>query len=272
MARQWLRKGVALAVVASLSLVACKSVKTTDSGVVGVSRKQSMMVSAKETEEMAQAAYLQEKQEAGGALNADRKAYDRVRTISNRLIAQVGVFRQDALRWNWEVNVQRKDEVNAYCMAGGKIMVYTGLIDRLKATDDELAAVIGHEIAHALREHSRERLSQAYGASLTLSVLGAAAKLNTQQQDLLGQAFAVAYTLPHSREHESEADLMGLELTARAGYDPRAAVSLWEKMGNLGGGKPPEILSTHPSDKTRAQTLRDAMPKVLPLYEAARKR
>lgn len=274
MARQrWGKLALIVLTAATVGLTACKAVKTTSSGNIGINRKQYMLVSAQETDQMAATAYQQTLQQATGShtLNTDKRMTERVRGIAQRLIAQVGVFRSDASKWPWEVNVQQSNELNAYCMAGGKIMVYSGLISQLKLTDDELAAVMGHEMAHALREHSRERLSQAYGTSLAIGIVGKAAKLDTSGQDLLGKAFTVAYTLPHSREHETEADLMGIELSARAGFDPRAAISLWKKMGSTGGSKPPELLSTHPSDKTRMTTLENAIPKVLPLYEAARK-
>ncbi|WP_018151321.1 M48 family metallopeptidase [Leeia oryzae] len=274
MARQrWGKLALIVLTAATVGLTACRHVQTTNSGNVDVNRKQYMLVSAQETDQMAATAYQQTLQQATGShtLNTDKRMTERVRGIAQRLIAQVGVFRSDASKWPWEVNVQQSNELNAYCMAGGKIMVYSGLITQLKLTDDELAAVMGHEMAHALREHSRERLSQAYGTSLALSIVGKAAKLDTGSQDLLGKALDVAYILPYSRKHETEADLMGIELSARAGFDPRAAISLWKKMGSAGGSKPPELLSTHPSDKTRMTTLENAIPKVLPLYEAARK-
>lgn len=268
----WGKKALVVCIAAVVGLTACKQVNTTSSGAIGINRKQYMMVSAQETDQMAATSYRQTLQEATNArtLNTDKRLTTRVRNIANRLIPQVATFRQDALKWQWEVNVMQSDELNAYCMSGGKIMFYSGIITRLKLTDDEIAAVMGHEISHALREHSRERLSQAYGSSMALNILGKAAKLDTGSQDLLEKAFTVAYTLPHSRDHETEADLMGVELAARAGYDPRAAVSLWQKMGSAGGGKPAEILSTHPSDQTRIKTLNNAMPKVVPIYEAAR--
>src|SRR5690606_15421248 len=141
-------------------------------------------------------------------------------------------------------------EMNANCGPGGKIMVYTGLIEQLKLTDDELAAVIGHEIAHALREHSREALSKAYGVELATQ-LGAA--LGVGQGGLQMANLGVEYlmTLPSSRGNENEADLIGLELSARAGYDPNAALTLWEKMARAANGAPPEFMSTHPSSSTR---------------------
>src|SRR5262245_13941857 len=163
---------VAIAAVA-LFASACQTVQTTQPGAVGVQRKQMMLVSEQEVVKGASVAYQQEldKAKKEGALNADHEKYQRVQTIVKRLIPQTAVFRPDATQWQWEVNVQTTKDVNAYCMPGGKIMVYTGLIDQLHLSDAELAAVIGHEIAHALREHSRERLSRMTAEQLALAGL-----------------------------------------------------------------------------------------------------
>jgi predicted Zn-dependent protease len=150
--------------------------------------------------------------------------------------------------------------------------VYTGLIERLKVTDDELAAVMGHEIAHALREHGRERASQAYAQAIGLTVVGAALGLGRDTMQVAQIVTEVTVNLPNSREHEIEADRIGVELAARAGYDPRAAVTLWQKMGQVGGGTPPEFMSTHPAPENRQKDLADYAARVMPLYEAARKR
>jgi predicted Zn-dependent protease len=176
------------------------------------------------------------------------------------------VFRPDAHQWDWEVNVQTSKDVNAYCMPGGKIMVYTGLVERLNATDAELAAVIGHEIAHALREHSRERVSQLYAQQLALAGIAVATGAGQGAMDLASQIAQVTFTLPHSREQEAEADRMGLELMARGGYDPNAAITLWQKMAQVGGGGPPEFLSTHPAGETRIRELQASLPRVQGLY------
>lgn len=261
-------------ITAALALTtACQSVQTTQPGAVGVERKQMMLVSEKEVELGAQEAYRQEleKARAKNALNSDSQTYQRVQKIAQRLIPQTGVFRPDATQWKWEVNVQSSEDVNAYCMPGGKIMVYTGLIDELKATDAELAAVIGHEIAHALREHSRERLSRAYAEQIALAGIALATGAGQDTMALASQVSAVTFTLPHSREQEAEADRIGLELMARAGYDPNAAISLWQKMAKLGGGGRPEFMSTHPSSESRIRDLEANVPRVLPLYQAAKK-
>jgi predicted Zn-dependent protease len=261
--------------IAAVAVLAagCQAVQTTQPGAVGVKRKQMMMVSSQKVDEGAKVAYNQEldKARAAGALNKDKQQYDRVQKITQRLIPQTTSFRPDASSWNWEVNVQSSEDVNAYCMPGGKIMVYTGLIDQIQTTDAELAAVIGHEIAHALREHSRERLSRAYAEQMVLAGVAVATGGQESMMQLASQVSAVTFTLPHSREQEAEADRIGLELMARAGYDPNASITLWQKMGKAGGGGPPEFLSTHPSSTSRISDLEKNVPRVLPLYQAARK-
>ncbi|NLC35270.1 MAG: M48 family metallopeptidase [Alcaligenaceae bacterium] len=264
--------GAALTLAA---LTGCASVQTTQSGTIGVERKQFMATSVP-AEQLQQTANQQYSQMMGqaraqGALDANAAQVRRVQTITNRLIAQVAAFRPDARSWPWEVHVISSDEVNAWCMPGGKMAIYTGLINRIKPTDDELAAVLGHEMAHALREHSREQISQQMATQVGLSVLSAVTGVAAVGD--LGSALTnVMFTLPNSRTHESEADLIGVELAARAGYDPRAAVTLWQKMAALGGGSaPPEFLSTHPSASTRSAELQRNAQKVMPLYEAAKR-
>ena len=257
----------------AVAITACQTVQTTQPGAIGVDRKQMMAVSAEKVDEGAKVAYDQEvsKARAAGSLNKDKQVYGRVQKISQRLIPQTRIFRPDAPGWAWEVNVQTSEDVNAYCMPGGKIMVYTGLIDTIKPTDAELAAVIGHEIAHALREHSRERLSRAYAEQLVLAGVAVATGAEQSTMQLASQISAVTFTLPHSREQEAEADRIGLELRARAGYDPNAAITLWQKMSKAGGGGPPEFLSTHPSGESRIKDLEKTVPRVLPLYQSAAK-
>ncbi|HEY3328318.1 MAG TPA: M48 family metallopeptidase [Novimethylophilus sp.] len=268
-----------LLIATAVALGGCVPVQTTKSGTVGVERKQYMLLSEKQVEAMSAQSYVQTLRQADAkkALNPDSAETTRVRAIAQRLIAQTAVFRPDAVNWKWEINVQESKDINAYCMAGGKIMVYTGLIDQIKPTDDELAAVMGHEIAHALREHSREQMSEAYVQQIGL--LGLAAVIGVTSKDsnkanttlALGSTVAaVALTLPHSRRAEHEADQIGLELAARAGYNPNAAISLWEKMAKAGGAKPPEFLSTHPSDASRMADIQRLIPTVMPLYEEAK--
>jgi len=264
----------ALALTLLVALASCETVQTTEPGAVGVERKQSFLLSAAEVDKSAALAYQQMMKKAAGknALNQDAAQVARVRMISQRLIPATASFRPDAPKWAWEVNVITSPEVNAWCMPGGRMAVYTGLIEKLKVTDDELAAVMGHEIAHALREHGRERASQAYAQALGLSVVGAALGLGQGSMQLAQIVTDVTFNLPNSREHEIEADRVGVELAARAGYDPRAAVTLWQKMGQVGGEAPPQFLSTHPSPQNRQSDLTSYAAKVMPLYEAARKR
>jgi predicted Zn-dependent protease len=266
-------KKIISVLVASLLLAACAT--TTKDSVSGVKRSQFMLLPASSVDKMSSQAYAQTLGEAKkkNTLNADPAMLERVRGISNRLIAQVGVFRPDATKWAWEVNVEKNDQLNAYCMPGGKIMVLSGLVEKINATDDELAAVIGHEIAHALREHGRERMSSAYVQQFGLQALaafvtkGAASGAINQAAGMGSQLF---FALPNGREQEREADRMGLELSARAGYNPDAAVTLWQKMSANNKGAPPEFLSTHPASENRIKDLQALAPKVRPLYEAAK--
>lgn len=262
------------AAVALTSLAACETVQTTQGGVVGVDRKQMMVVSSQEMNQAADQEYTkliaQEKQK--GDLNKDPSETARVRTIANKLIQQTPVFRPDAKNWNWEVNVIASPEVNAWCMPGGKIAVYTGLIEKLNLTDDELAAVMGHEISHALREHARERASQQEVAGLGISVLAAAAGIGDVGKKGMEYAYMGLLGLPNSRKDETEADRMGVELAARAGYNPHAAVTLWEKMEKVDGSEPPKFLSTHPPREDRLSDLTNYSQRVMPLYEKARKK
>ncbi len=259
--------------ILGLGVAACKTVQTTSPGAIGVTRKQQMIVSEQQVEKAAVAAYAQQTQEAQakGALDVDAALTARVRRIAHRLIGQVGVFRQDAVSWNWEVHTLKTDQINAYCMPGGKIMVYSGLVDRLHLSDAELAAVIGHEMGHALREHSRERISREYEQQIALTGVALLTGAGQTAVDLAAAVANVTYQLPHSREQETEADEIGLELMARAGYDPHEAVTLWKKMISAEQGGTPQFLSTHPSSQNRVQDLEHLVPKVMPLYEAAQK-
>lgn len=271
-------KKILLSLLTAALLASCAPIQTTKSGAVGVQRKQYAFLSAKQVDGMAAQSYVSTLKDAEKkkVLNPNAQQTERVRTIANRLIAQTGTFRPDALNWKWEVNVQESKDINAYCMPGGKIMVYTGLIEKLNATDDELAAVMGHEIAHALREHGRERMSETYAEQVGLLGLGILLSTNESTRKNAGAyvqaaaiATAVALTLPHSREHEREGDRIGLELAARAGYNPAAAITLWQKMATESGSKPPEFLSTHPADESRIADMQRLLPVVTPLYQEA---
>lgn len=261
---------------AALVLASCSTVQTTQRGTVGVGRAQRMAISEEQIEQAARQQYAEVLADARkkGTLNRDAAQLSRIRSISNRLIAQSAVFRPDARNWQWEQNLITAPEVNAWCMPGGKIAVYTGLIEKLRISDDELAAVLGHEIAHALREHARERASQQVGtdlASAGAEILGAIYGIEGMGK-VASTGLQLGIGLPNSRLHETEADRIGVELAARAGFDPRAAVSLWQKMAQVGGGAPPEFLSTHPSRESRLNDLNDYAQRVMPLFEQARKK
>jgi len=260
-----------LALLFSALLSACATQSTTSAGAVGIERGQTMLVSSEEVEQAANQQYSQIMAQARkkGVLNRDAAQVQRVRAIVNRLIPATAVFRPDATNWNWEVNVITTDELNAWAMPGGKIAVYTGLIEKLKLTDAELAAVLGHEIAHALREHSRERISRQLATSAVVGIGAAILGLGQSGADLAGMVADVTFNRPNSRLHESEADAIGTELAARAGYDPHGAVSVWEKMLKAGGNGLPEFLSTHPSPENRLKTLQGIADRLMPIYRQA---
>jgi predicted Zn-dependent protease len=267
-----MNRSLLLALSFSAALVAgCQTVETTKSGAVGVDRPQRMAVSSEDVNASSAKAYSQMMAEAQkkGALDRDAAQVARVKTIVGRLVPQTTVFRPDAGKWPWEVHVVSVDDVNAWCMPAGKMAIYTGLINKLNATDDELAAVMGHEIAHALREHSREQISQQMGTQAAIGIAGALLGIGELGQSIGGLVADVTLFKPKSRAMETEADRIGVELAARAGYNPSAAVTLWEKMEKLGGGQPPQFLSTHPSHETRIADLREYSARVMPLYQAA---
>ena len=276
MNRRVAQSGLVLAAVLMLA-AGCQTTNTTSGGAVGVDRQQTMLVSAAEVNRQADKAYQETINEARAKKTLNRNPADlaRVRGIAARLIPVTSVFRPDAPNWRWESNVITSDELNAWCMPGGKIAVYTGLIYKLNITDDELAAVMGHEIAHALREHGREKAGQATGIGIAAAIGGAVGAYYgidaNVGQTVLGTVGELAFMRPNSRGMEQEADRMGVELAARAGYDPRAAISLWEKMGRVFGGQPPQWLSTHPSNQSRIADLKAYAERVQPLYVAARR-
>jgi predicted Zn-dependent protease len=259
--------------IATAAIVGCHTVDTTQPGTVGVERHQRMAVSSEEVNAGAQQAYGQMMAQAKqkGALDRDAAQVARVKNIVSRLVAQTPAFRPDASKWPWEVHVLSVDEVNAWCMPAGKMAVYTRLINKLQASDDELAAVMGHEIAHALREHSREQISQQLGTQMAIGIAGALLGIGELGQNIGGMVADVTLLRPKSRTHETEADRIGVELAARAGYNPQAAISLWQKMSKVAGGQPPQWLSTHPSNEARIRDLTEYVARVMPLYQAAAK-
>ncbi len=235
------------------------------------------LVSAEEMEKTAELQYRQLQKLAASKqalLPAEHPQAQRLRTIARKLIPHAVAWNPRARDWQWSVSLIRSPQINAFCMPGGKIAFYTGILDQLQLTDDEVAMVMGHEMAHALREHARERLGKGavtqglarVGGAVVAAWLG----IDPRVTDGVARGGASLLSLQFSRSDESEADLVGMELAARAGYDPRAGVTLWRKMSAASKGAPPQWLSTHPSGKTRIAEIEESLPKVLPLYERAR--
>ncbi len=241
---------------------------------VDVGKPSSMrnLVPAGAVERQAAQEYEQLKRQAASrrALGPDdHPQVRRLRAIAVRMIPFVDRFNPRARQWQWEVNLIGSRQINAFCMPGGKIAFYTGILDTLQLTDDEVAMVMGHEIAHALREHARERMAKSQLTQLGANLLG----------ELVGGgrytgAFQLGgnlLSLKFSRDDESEADVVGLDLAARAGFDPRAGISLWQKMAAANSKAPLEFLSTHPAGDHRIREIEKHLPEVMPLYLAARR-
>ncbi len=246
---------------------------------VGGNSSFAKLVPAEQVERSAAQQYLQvlSQADAKRALAPkDNAQVVRLRAIAQKIIPFALEWNPRARNWQWEVNLIGSSQINAYCMPGGKIAFYTGILHQLQLTDDEVAMVMGHEIAHALREHARERMGKSavtqgaarIGGALAASFFG----IDPRITDGLASGGANLLTLEFGREDESEADLVGMELAARAGYNPRAGVTLWQKMGAASKGAPPQWLSTHPSGKTRIAEIEANLSKVMPLYERARAR
>ena len=257
---------------ASLAVIALFSAcaNTTRPGAVGVNRSQFMMISSSEVDRLSAISYNDQAQKAKekNILVTSGPTYDRLKRIANRLIPQTGEFRDDTRQWNWQLTLIDAPTLNASCAPGGKITFYTGIIEQLNLSDDEIAAIMGHEIAHAIREHGRERVSQAMAQSAVANIAMAAAGGYGSAVSAANQVAQYVLVLPNSRQNESEADAIGLELAARAGYNPQAAISVWKKMIKATDSKsPPEFLSTHPSGETRIEQLTALMPVVEPLYQ-----
>lgn len=261
-----------LILVSIATLSACAN--TTRPGSVGVNRSQFMMISSAEVDRLSAISYNEQNQKAKqkNVLVTTGPTYERLKFIANRLIPQTEAFRDDTKQWDWRLTLIDAPILNATCAPGGKITFYTGIVEQLNLNDDEIAAIMGHEIAHALREHGRERVSQAMAQNLAVNVAMAAAGSYGSVVSAANQMAHYVFVLPNSRENESEADAIGLELAARAGYNPMGAITVWQKMIKANKGKSsPEFLSTHPSGETRIEQLTALMPAVEPLYQAAPK-
>ena len=240
---------------------------------VGPSSNLRKLVPAEELENAATQQYaelLNEAKAKGALAPANHPQLQRLRGIASRLVPQTAQWNDRSRQWNWQVNLLGSKQLNAFCMPGGKIAFYIGILEQLKLTDDETAMIMGHEMAHALREHARARIAKSKGTGQLLS-FGAQLLGLGQLGDVAASLGTQLLTLKFSREDETDADLVGLELAARGGYNPQAAVSLWQKMGQAGGGAGgPGFLSTHPSGPDRIQRLQSNVPKVQGLYQRAR--
>lgn len=238
-------------------------------------RSQLMLVSEQQAIEAGSSFYVQEinKLRGEGKLNTDARELQRLRQIASRIIPHAINWRSDARSWDWKVNLIQDDKtVNAYCTAGGGIAFYTGLLRQLNATDDEVAQVMGHEVAHALASHTRERMSIAMASNMAAELIASTRYGASVGSKNVALVSALTWQLPNSRTGESEADRIGIELAARAGYNPAAAVSLWQKMARAsGGGGGFSMLSTHPSSSERIAALQKLVPAMMPLYEASQK-
>ncbi|MEJ2157751.1 MAG: M48 family metallopeptidase [Desulfobacteraceae bacterium] len=233
-------------------------------------RRQLMIVSEESAIAASKQAYVQmlEPYAKDGKIDNDPALKKRVYRITGRLIAQAIKMRPETKDWQWSISVIDEPEtVNAWAMAGGKMALYTGLVKKIKPTDDELSQVLGHEIAHALAKHSAEKMSVAMASNAGILAVGILTDSKGLALSGAALAAAVAIQMPNSRSAESEADRIGIELAAKAGYDPRAAVTLWQKMAKSGGDRPPEFLSTHPSPENREQRLREIAPQMMTYYQ-----
>ncbi len=235
-------------------------------------RRQLMIVSEESAIAASKEAYVDMLRplEREGRVDNDRALKARVNKITGRLIAQAIAMRPETASWDWSIKIIDDPEtVNAWAMAGGKMALYTGLVEKIEPTDDELAQVLGHEIAHALAKHTAEKMSVALASSLGVVAIGAA----TDRPGAIttaAVAAALAIQMPNSRSAESEADHIGMELAAKSGYDPSAAITLWDKMGKAGGKSVPQFLSTHPSSATRMRELSKLLPEMMPYYQEAK--
>jgi len=240
---------------------------------VGGNSKFTNLVPAEKVEAAASLQYRQMTQEAAEqqALAPDNHPQVlRLRAIAKRIIPQALPWNPRARQWHWEVNLIGSKQLNAFCMPGGKIVFYYGILKQLQLNDDEVATIMGHEVAHALREHARERMGKSAATRLGANLISGLLGLGNVGDAVLGMGSQLV-SLTFSRQDESEADLVGMELAARAGYDPAAGVSLWQKMATASKGAPPQWLSTHPAGPTRIRDIEANLPKVQPLFERADK-
>ncbi|MDZ7938905.1 MAG: M48 family metallopeptidase [Rhodoferax sp.] len=264
---------VALLALGAVSIAGAGLAQAREGVEVGGNSAFSKLVPAEDVEAAAAKEYaklLDEARAKRTLAGADSAQLRRLRAIAQRIIPLATDWNDRASSWKWEVNLLDSKEINAFCMPGGKIAVYSGLLQELKLSDDEVAMVLGHEMAHALREHARERMGKSAATGIGASLLSQLLGLGDVGQTVTRYG-AELLTLKFGREDESEADLVGMELAAKAGFNPRAGVSLWQKMAAANKGAPPEWLSTHPSGSARIAQIEANLPQVLPIYERARK-
>jgi predicted Zn-dependent protease len=249
---------------------------TADEGVkrdVGKESKFTKLISAEQMEGAAQKQYaqmLQQAQQQHALAPDSHPQVERLRYIAQRLIPATEGWNPRAKQWKWEVNLLGSKDLNAFCMPGGKIAFYFGILSQLQLSDDEVATIMGHEMAHALREHARERMGKTAATRLGAGALSALLGLGNLGDAALNMG-AQMLTLKFSREDESEADIVGMDLAARAGYDPAAGVTLWQKMMAAAKGAPPQFMSTHPAGETRIRDIEGKLGKVQPIYARAAK-
>jgi predicted Zn-dependent protease len=240
---------------------------------VGKESKFTKLVSAEQVEGAAQQQYaqmLQQAQQQRALAPDNHPQVERLRYIAQRLIPSANGWNERAKQWKWEVNLLGSKDLNAFCMPGGKIAFYYGILSLLQLSDDEVATIMGHEMAHALREHARERMGKTAATRLGAGALSALLGLGNVGDAALNMG-AQLLTLRFSREDESEADIVGMDLAARAGYDPAAGVTLWQKMMAANKGAPPQFLSTHPAGATRIKDIEGKLGKVQTIYAKAAK-
>lgn len=257
-----MKKHYYLLILTTVLLISCATSPTGRHQLIIVSEKSAIAASKQAYTEMLKP-YAEE-----GKIDNDPALQKRVYKITGRLIAQAIKMRPETKDWEWSIKIiDDPKTVNAWAMAGGKMALYTGLVEKLNATDDELAQVLGHEIAHALAKHSAEKMSVALASSIGVAAVGVVSDRKGLALTGASLAAALAIQMPNSRAAESEADVIGIELAAKAGYDPRAAITLWQKMARVGGQGPPEFLSTHPAPENREKKLESLVPSMMPYYE-----
>ncbi|HWI10995.1 MAG TPA: M48 family metallopeptidase [Burkholderiaceae bacterium] len=267
------RRSVCAGLLAGGALLAWPAARAREGVDVGPRSSFSQLVSAEQIEQAAQQQYLQLRQQAaakGAIAGPGNPQLLRLRAIAQRLIPFTYEWNERARQWRWEINLIVSPQINAFCMPGGKIAFFTGILDKLGLSDDEVAMVMGHEMTHALREHARERIGKTAATRGAIELGAAILGLGNGGRYLAGMGGQLL-TLQFSRSDESEADLVGMELAARAGYDPHAGVTLWQKMAAANKSAPPQWISTHPSGPTRIRDIERSLPQVEPLYRRAPK-